>query len=98
MSRYTLTEDDRFFVESVLAMAQQIVDAQYDEDVADDLQTLLVEVANMFDITSSKANVVEHEDGSLTVSFEEQDKPEKKKKNPFTVINGSKPDTDDSIH
>ena len=93
--KYTLlSEEDRLCIEAVLTLAQTTVDAQYNDEMAEELQSVLVECAELFGIESLKTNITENDDGSVTMTFEE---PETKKPS-LRVINGSKPDDDDKIH
>ena len=50
---YEITSTDRQLLEEVLNMAQRTVDSQYDDEVADSMQLLLSDVADLFGIASS---------------------------------------------
>ena len=64
--KYPLTDQDRSLVEEVLGLAQRLVDLQYDDATADELQTVLTDVADMFGIECQEVHVSVDEDGVLT--------------------------------
>ena len=64
--KYPLTYQDRSLVEEVLGLAQRMVDLQYDDATADELQTVLTDVADMFGIECQEVHVSVDEDGVLT--------------------------------
>ena len=64
--KYPLTDQDRSLVEEVLGLAQRMVDLQYDDATADELQTVLTDVADMFGIECQEVHVSVDEDGVLT--------------------------------
>ena len=64
--KYPLADQDRSLVEEVLGLAQRMVDLQYDDETADELQTVLTDVADMFGIECQEVHVSVDEDGVLT--------------------------------
>jgi|SaaInl74LU_5_DNA_1037368.scaffolds.fasta_scaffold24391_1 hypothetical protein len=48
--KYTVDSGTKILLEEVLNMAQRTVDIQYDPDLADTMQMLLSEVAEIFNI------------------------------------------------
>ena len=64
--KYPLTDQDRSLVEEVLGLDQRMVDLQYDDATADELQTVLTDVADMFGIECQEVHVSVDEDGVLT--------------------------------
>ena len=69
---YELADEDRALLEEVLGLAQRTVDLQYDEETADELQQVLLDVADMFAISSSTVNVEVAEDGTITAKVVEE--------------------------
>ena len=70
MAEYTLSANDREIVEEVLTIAQRVVDLQYDDDVADQMEALLIHTAEIFGIPTHKITVTEQEDGTIVVTSE----------------------------
>ena len=68
MAKYEIEDRDRETIEAVLAMAQRLVDLQYDEATEQELQNLLLDVADMFAIETHSMVVTEREDGTITVT------------------------------
>ena len=97
MAKYELDLDDRELVESVLALAQRVVDLQYDESVERELQNQLLDTAELFGIETHEMWISEHEDGTITVSVkdEELEEPAVRKPNLRVISNDDK---DDKIH
>lgn len=54
MTQYQIDATTLSLLEEVLNMAQRTVDCQYDTEIADSMQLVLVEVAERFNITSSE--------------------------------------------
>ena len=73
--KYTLEEQDRKLVEEVLGLAQRLVDLQYDDETADELQSILTEVADMFAIECQEVHVTVDEDGTITARTLEPEQP-----------------------
>lgn len=92
MAKYNLDPEDQSLVESVLGMAQQIVDLQYDETIGDDLQQLLVNTAELFGISQQEVRVTENDDGTVTVYLEDAEdvQPLKNTKPKLVSIDGGK--------
>ena len=68
MAKYDLNDYERDILEGVLAMAQRIVDLQYDQTTEQEMQAVLLECAKMFDIETHEMIITEKEDGTITVS------------------------------
>ena len=75
---YDVDEDTQELLEEVLSLAQRVVDLQYDDETADQLESLLIETARRFGIESHVMNVTQTEEGYLVTS----DKPEKPEAKP----------------
>jgi len=88
---YEIDEDTRTCLTEVLSLAQRVVDLQYADDVAEELEGYLVSVAEAFGIETTKMTVDVSEDGktyTVTTDVEEpQATPPK-----LTVIEGDKPE------
>ena len=50
MAKYELEDKERELLESVFSMAQRVVDLQYDDAIAEELQRILMYSEEMFDI------------------------------------------------
>ena len=50
MAKYELEDKERELLESVFSMAQRVVDLQYDDAIAEALQSILMDSAELFDI------------------------------------------------
>ena len=50
MAKYELEDKERELLESVFSMAQRVVDLQYDDAIAEELQNILLDSAELFDI------------------------------------------------
>ena len=50
MAKYELEQSERELLESVFSMAQRVVDLQYDDAIAEELQNILLDSAELFDI------------------------------------------------
>jgi hypothetical protein len=86
---YDIDEDTRALVEGVLAMAQRTVDTQYDQETADELQDILVDMADRFGIEMHAMDLVENEDGVITLTpvVLEEPEPEKPRWTPKVIEN-----------
>ena len=73
--KYPLQEQDRKLVEEVLALAQRLVDLQYDDETADELQSILTDTADMFGIECQEVQVTVDEDGTITARALEPEQP-----------------------
>ena len=83
MAKYNLTDYERDIVEGVLAMAQRIVDLQYDQDTEQEMQAVLLECAKLFDIETHEMIITEKEDGTITVSAISDEQSKKMNDNPL---------------
>ena len=73
--KYPLDADDRTLVEEVLGLAQRMVDLQYDDETADELQSILTDTADMFGIECQEVQVTVDEDGTITARTVEPEQP-----------------------
>ena len=73
--KYPLDADDRVLVEEVLGLAQRMVDLQYDDETADELQSVLTDVADLFGIECQEVHVTVDEDGVITARTLESEQP-----------------------
>lgn len=87
---YDVDEDTRTCLTEVLSLAQRVIDLQYDDDAADELEQYLVTVASRFGIETTKMTVDVSEDGRTFTVTHDDDEPEKPSWKP-TVIEGDKP-------
>jgi hypothetical protein len=70
--RYELDEDTQELVELVMTWAQQSIDNQYEEETKADMQTILMELADRFDIQTHNIAYTETYDettGETTVKI-----------------------------
>ena len=89
--KYTVDDDTRVCLTELLSLAQRVVDLQYDDETADELEDYLVTVAEAFGIETTKMTVDVSDDGrTYTVTTE----PKEEVKAPplLTVIDGDKPE------
>jgi len=76
MAKYDLEEHERDILEGVLAMAQRVVDLQYDQETEKEMQAVLIECARLFDIETHEMIITEREDGTITVTaVKDEDEP-----------------------
>mgnify|MGYP001116381403 CR=1 FL=1 len=85
---YTIDEDTRSLLEEVLQMAQRVVDLQYDDDAAEDLQSILAATADRFGIATTEFVIEDDGEGTITMTLSEPEKPKPK----FRVISNDTPD------
>ena len=72
MSKYDITEQERELLESVFAMAQRVVDLQYDDATAEELQNILLDAAELFGIEVNEMILNEDpETGEIRIRFKE---------------------------
>jgi len=69
MPKYEVDQDTKELLEEVLGLAQRTVDLQYDEEMGDVLQDLLLDLSERFDIQSSEVKVTVDEDGTITAKI-----------------------------
>ena len=88
---YEIDDDTRTCLTEVLSLAQRVIDLQYDDETADELEQYLITIAERFGIETTKMTVDVSEDGkTYTVTTEEEQEP-----TPSwtpTVIEGDKPE------
>ena len=91
---YEIDDDTRTCLTEVLSLAQRVVDLQYADDVAEELEGYLVSVAQAFGIETTKMTVDVSEDGkTYTVTADETvPHPEAEARWTPTVIEGDKPE------
>ena len=80
---YDVDEDTRELLTEVLTLAQRVVDLQYDDDSADSLEAVCIEVGRRFGIESHVMDVTETDEGYLV---HKPKKPEAKPRWTPTVI------------
>ena len=72
MAKYELEQSERELLESVFSMAQRVVDLQYDDAIAEELQNILLDSAALFDIEMNEMIVNEDpETGEIRIRFKE---------------------------
>ena len=72
MAKYKLLEQEQELLESVFAMAQRVVDLQYDDDCANELQNILLDCADLFGIEVNEMILNEDpETGEIRIRFRE---------------------------
>ena len=88
---YEIDDDTRTCLTEVLSLAQRVIDLQYDDETADELEQYLITIAERFGIETTKMTVDVSEDGkTYTVTTEPEQEP-----TPAwtpTVIEGDKPE------
>lgn len=70
MAKYEIDPEDRTLFEELLSLAQRVVDLQYDDDTADDLQSILNECADLLGIEQTTVNVTTDDQGRITIDIE----------------------------
>ena len=74
MAKYKLLEQEQELLESVCAMAQRVVDLQYDDDCANELQNILLDCADLFGIEVNEMILNEDpETGEIRIRFKENE-------------------------
>ena len=101
MAKYELNDYERDIVEGVLAMAQRIVDLQYDAETEKEMQAVLLECAKLFDIETHEMIITEKEDGTITVTALSDEQTKKMNDNPLgwtprIISNDEDPDEPES--
>ena len=72
MAKYELEQSERELLESVFSMAQRVVDLQYDDAIAEEVQNILLDSAALFDIEMNEMIVNEDpETGEIRIRFKE---------------------------
>ena len=88
---YTIDEDTRTCLTEVLSLAQRVIDLQYDDETADELEQYLIIIAERFGIETTKMTVDVSEDGkTYTVTTDPAEPTITPPK--LTVIEGDKPE------
>lgn len=82
---YDVDEDTRDLLTEVLSLAQRVVDLQYDDETAEELESVCITVGRRFGIESHQMTVTEC-DGGYLVKPDKPDKPEAKPRWTPTVI------------
>ena len=89
---YEIDEETRADLTEVLSLAQRVIDLQYSDEIADELEGYLVNVARAFGIETTKMTVDVSEDGKTYTVTTEAEEPEPTPKWTPTVIEGDKPE------
>ena len=66
---YPIDDDMKTMLTEVLSMAQRVIDLQYDDEMGDILQDMLIELSDRFDIQSSEVSVTVDDDGTITAKI-----------------------------
>jgi hypothetical protein len=69
LTKYEVDEDTKELLQEVLGLAQRVVDLQYDDEMGDVLQDMLIEVSDRFDIQSTEVKVTVDDDGTITAKI-----------------------------
>lgn len=72
MPKYEVDEDTKDLLQEILGLAQRVVDLQYDEEMGDALQEMLIECSEQFGIESHEVKVTVAEDGTITAKIEQE--------------------------
>jgi hypothetical protein len=70
LAKYEIDPEDKPLFEELLSLAQRVVDLQYDDDAADDLQMVLNECADFLGIEQTTVNVTTDDQGRITIDIE----------------------------
>jgi len=86
-------------VTELLSLAQRVIDLQYDDDIADELEAVLVSVAKEFGIETTEVNVDVSEDGkTYTITHNEPEEPDFPGWTPKLILGDKDKDKDPEIH
>ena len=90
--KYVLDDDTQELVESMMNLAQSIIDLQQDQETADTMQYELEELADRFNIQRARVVTTEtaNDDGTIDINIRLE--PEEQERPKFTVIEGNKED------
>lgn len=69
LTKYEVDEETKELLQEVLGLAQRVVDLQYDDEMGDILQDMLIEVSDRFNIQSSEVQVTVDDDGTITAKI-----------------------------
>ena len=70
MPKYEVDEDTKDLLQEILGLAQRVVDLQYDEEMGDALQDMLIECSEQFGIESHEVKVTVADDGTITAKID----------------------------
>jgi len=73
LPQYEVDEDTKQLLQEVLGLAQRVIDLQYDEEMGDVLQDMLLDLSERFDIQSSEVKVTVEEDGTIIAKIIEDE-------------------------
>ena len=73
LPQYEVDEDTKQLLQEVLGLAQRVIDLQYDEEMGDVLQDMLMDLSERFDIQSSEVKVTVEEDGTIIAKIIEDE-------------------------
>ena len=90
--KYEIDDETRGLLEEVLQLAQRVVDLQYNDDIADDLQTILEETADRFGIRQTEVIVEDDGAGKLTITLRAEEQPKPAKPTLTIVADNDKPE------
>jgi len=82
--KYEIDDDTRELLEEVLQLAQRVVDLQYNDDIAADLQLILDETAERFGIRQTELIVDDDGAGKITITVKTEPEPTPKPK--LTIV------------
>lgn len=88
---YAVDEDTRTCLTELLMLAQRVIDLQYDDETAEELEQYLITVAERFGIETTKMTVDVSADGRTYTVTTEREEPEKAPPK-LVVIEGDKPE------
>lgn len=69
LTKYEVDEETKELLQEVLGLAQRVVDLQYDDEMGDILQDMLIELSDRFNIQSSEVSVTVDDDGTITAKI-----------------------------
>ena len=84
--KYEIDDETRGLLEEVLQLAQRVVDLQYNDDTADDLQLILEETADRFGIRQTEVIVEDDGAGKLTITLRADEEHAKPAKPTLTIV------------
>ena len=90
--KYEIDDETRGLLEEVLQLAQRVVDLQYNDDIADDLQLILEETADRFGIRQTEVIVEDDGAGKLTITLRAEEQPKPAKPTLTIVADNDKPE------
>ena len=82
--KYEIDDDTRELLEEVLQLAQRVVDLQYNDAIAADLQLILDETAERFGIRQTELIVDDDGAGKITITVMREPEPTTKPK--LTIV------------